>query len=97
MTDAAVKVFVIEATAYCVSGVASACSSTSASPTASLHTSSPPRNTAAATLGSRPALCASRTRRRNRSGSGKGSERARDQLDSSLDLVVPHVEMGDGS
>jgi hypothetical protein len=50
-----VKVFVIEATAYCVSAEASTSCSTSASPIASLQTSSSPRKTAALTLGRRPA------------------------------------------
>ena len=53
MTAAAVNVFVIEATRYCVSGVASRPAATSASPTASCQTGSPRTKTAALTLGRR--------------------------------------------
>src|SRR6185437_16018085 len=92
-TEAAVKVLVIEATAYWVSGDASMPCSTSARPVASLKASSSPRKSAALMLGSRPARCASSTSRRKRSGAGKCSKRPRDQLDGPLDVLVVDVEV----
>jgi hypothetical protein len=53
MTAAAVNVFVIEPTRYCVSGVASRPSPSSATPIASSSTVSPRTTTRALTLGRR--------------------------------------------
>src|SRR5207249_647877 len=79
---------VIDAIAYCVSVAVARPSSTSASPIARDHTSSPPRKTPVQRLGSRAARWASPTMRAKRSsGVGKGSERARDQLNRTRDVV----------
>src|SRR5918996_1364297 len=91
-TAAAVNVFVIEPMRYWVSAVARV-PATSASPTASFHTSSPSRKTAAATLGIRSADWAVRSRRTS-SGSDKRSEGPRDQLDRALDVLVVDPEVG---
>jgi hypothetical protein len=61
MIAAAVNVFVIEPTRYCVSGVVSTPASRSAEPTAVSQISSPSRRTAAARLGRRFSRCSFRT------------------------------------
>src|SRR6059058_4747139 len=96
MTAVAVKVFVIDATAYCMSTAACVPASTSPTPIASDHSTLPPRKTAAVRLGKRLSRCASPTRRENRSsGVGKSSQRPRNQLDRPLDLVIGYVEVRD--
>src|SRR6185437_3679752 len=61
---------------------------------------SPPRTTAAATEGSRSA-CRARSRRSSagasESGAGKRVQRAGDELERALDVVVVDVEMHDGA
>src|SRR5438105_361704 len=96
MIAVAVKVFVIDATAYCVSTAASVAASTSASPIACDHPTSSARNTAAVRLGKRLSRGASPMRRENRSsGVGKSSQRTRNQLDRPLDVLIGHVEVRD--
>src|SRR5690348_8040601 len=96
MIETATNVFVIDAIGYCVSGVVSHEPSTSARPTASDHSTSPARKTAALTLGARCSACAFR-RSRPYSGSGKNAERAGNRLARLLDVLVRHVQMGDGA
>ena len=96
MTETAVKVFVIEATGNWVSTVASTPSSTSARPIASDQSSSPARKTPATTAGNRPLRCAPRRTRENASSrTGERPERAGDQLDRPLDVVVVDVMVRD--
>src|SRR5207244_9302167 len=96
ITDAAVNVVVIEATANWVSTVASSAASTAARPIASDQTSEPERKTPATTHGSRPWRCAPRTiRAKASSGTGQRPESARDQLDRPLDVVVADVQVRD--
>ena len=94
--DVDVVCFVIDATAYCVSMVASRPASASATPTAFDQATSPPRKTEAERLGSRPSRCASPMSREKRSsGVGKGSEGAWNQLHRSLDVAVVDIKMRD--
>src|SRR5579862_1774780 len=99
MIAAAVKVFVIEPTRYCVPGVASTAASRSASPTAPDQIASPSRTTAAATDGRRAsAWCFWSTRSSRGSSSlraGKELQCLRHQLDRLVDPGVVDVEMRD--
>src|SRR5438132_2377317 len=101
MQAVAVSVFVIEPIRYWVSGVASTPADTSAVPTAVSQTGSPSRTAAATIDGSRLSACSRRTSRSSSfvklSGADKSSERARDQLDRAVDVLVRDVEMGDGA
>src|SRR5580765_538014 len=100
MIAAAVNVFVIEPTRYCVSAVASCSPSTFARPNASCQTSSPFPIAAALTDGIRSPVWASRTRRDSSatggSGCGKRLQRRGNDLDRSVDVVVGDVEMSHG-
>src|SRR6185437_421839 len=100
MIAAAVNVFVMEPTRYCVSVVASCSPSTFARPSASCHTSSPFPNAAALTDGIRSPVWASRTRRDNSatsgSGCGKRLQRRGNDVDRRVDVVVADVEMCPG-
>src|SRR6185503_5330445 len=83
---------------YWVSAVAGVPASTSASPTSSLHTRSPPRTIAAVALGMRCSACAARSSApRSRSRSGKCPQRARDQHPRPLDVVILNAEVRDGA
>ncbi len=100
MIDAAVNVFVIEPTRYCVSGVASELAVTSAVPTAVSQTVSPSRRTAAVMLGRRLSCCSPRTSRSSAAvsasgGDTPGTESLRDELDCAVDVVVRDAEVGD--
>src|SRR5215208_5771462 len=97
---AATKVFVIDATAYCVSGEASRSLSTSARPIASLQRRSFSRKSAALTLGAGLSACSRRISRRSSatsaSGADKGPERLRNRLGRAIHVRVldPEVRCG---
>src|SRR4051812_27697567 len=97
----ATNVFVIEAIAYCVSGVASRLLSTSARPTDSAQSRSSPRKSAAVALGaglSRWNRISSRRRSATSdSGADKGSEGAWDRLHRLVDVLVLDPEIGGGT
>ena len=99
ITETAVKVFVIEPTRYCVSGVAGIPPSRSASPTVPNQTVSP-ADDAGRNRGQTLGL--SRTQyplepRLEGVRRGKEPQCRRDQVDRLLDLVVVDVEMRDGT
>src|SRR4051812_31808792 len=97
MTHTAVNVFVIDPTRYWWSGVASTACSASASPTASVHSTSPPRTTAAVIDATRRSACVVVTIARSSAasslGAGKDSKRARNRVDRRVDVVIGDVEV----
>src|SRR6266545_7236737 len=94
MTAAAVNVFVIEPTRYCVFGVGATPVSASAMPTASSQTTLPAAVTAALTLGRRSSACRSRRSRESVSDGDTRPERARDRVHGGLDVLVRDAQIG---
>ena len=101
ITETAVNVFVIEPMRYCVSGVASAPASTSASPTAWTTPSLPSADDRGGerrqAFGLALAQGAVEPALELASGAGKEPQGARDELDRALDVVVVDVEVRDGA
>src|SRR5438105_5756958 len=101
MQAVAVSVFVIEPMRYWVSAVASTPRDTSAVPNAVSQSGSRSRTMETAIDGRRLSACSRRTSRSSSairvSGADKSSERARDQLDRAVDVLVRDVEVGNGA